>query len=191
MTHERGRLVAAELTPDAGTDPPKGWQGLILRIATAVEPEGSPSEAIFGTLIAAAVIATKGQSGQSGAEIFLSGLLVLVLYWLAHVYADVVGERLHFHTRPGWSAIIRTALRDVSMLRGSLLPLAIFGVVRLLGASVNAAVLTALWSTIALMAMWGFVAAVRGGARGLELLVETLICALLGALNLLLKIFVH
>jgi hypothetical protein len=41
------------------------------------------------------------------------------------------------------------------------------------------------------MAMWGLVAAARGGARGLELLAETAVCALLGALNLLLKIFVH
>jgi hypothetical protein len=188
---EREIAVAAELTPGVAADMPTGWLGFVVRLATKVEPNGDPAATIFGTLIAAAVLATKGQKGESGLEIFLSGTLVIVLYWLAHVYADVVGERLHTKTRPGWSAIIRTGLRDVSMLRGSLLPIAIFGVVRVLGASVNAAVLTALWSTVALMAMWGLVAAARGGARGLELLAETAVCALLGALNLLLKIFVH
>ena len=38
---------------------------------------------------------------------------------------------------------------------------------------------------------WGLVAAVRGGARGLELGVETIVCASLGLLVVVLKIFVH
>jgi hypothetical protein len=104
-----------------------GWRKFVIKAARMIEPVGEPAEAIFGTLIAAAVLATKGQKGQSGAEIFWSALLVLTLYWLAHVYADVVGERLQTHKRPGWSGIIRTGLRDWSMLRGSLLPLAILG----------------------------------------------------------------
>lgn len=163
----------------------------MLRIAHIVEPEGEPAEAIFGTLVAAAVLATKGRRGESGVGIFWLALLVLFLYWLAHVYADVVGERLHTGTRPGWSRIVKAALRDWSMLRGSLLPLAIFGLVRLIGASVNASLLAALWSTVFLLGMWGLVAALRGGARGLELLLETLVCAALGCLTLVLKIFIH
>ena len=168
-----------------------GWRRVLLRVAHLVEPQDQPAEAIFGTLVAAAVLATKGQGSNSGRGIFGSALLVLFLYWLAHVYADVVGERLRTLTRPGWSGIVSAALRDWSMLRGSLIPVAIFGLVRVLGGSVNSAVLTALWTTIFLLAMWGLVAALRGGARGLELLAETLVCATLGFLTLVVKIFVH
>jgi len=162
-----------------------------LRVAHIVEPEGDPAEAIYGTLIAAAVLATKAHKGESGATVLWSALLVLGLYWVAHVYADVVGERLATHTRPGWSAILHTALRDWSMLRGSLIPVAVFGLVRVAGATVNAAGLTAIWVTVALLGCWGMVAALRGGARGLELVVETLVCASLGLLVVVLKIFVH
>lgn len=176
---------------EVSAEPPTGWRRIVLRIAHSVEPVGEPAEAIYGTLVAAAVLAAKGQKGESGAEIFGSALLVLVLYWVAHVYADVVGERLRTRERPGWSRILGAAVRDWSMLRGSLIPVVIFGLVRLSGASVNAAVLTALWSTIVLLACWGLVAALRGGARGLELVVETLVCAALGFVVLVLKIFIH
>ena len=168
-----------------------GWRGIVLKIGHFVEPVGQPAEAIFGTLVAAAVLATKGQKGESGAEIFWSGLLVLFLYWTAHVYADVLGERLETKARPGWSGIVRAAVRDWSMLRGSLGPLLIYGAVLLFGAGVETSVLTALWSTVVLMALWGLIAALRGGSRGLELVVETLVCAALGFLVLVLKIFVH
>jgi hypothetical protein len=171
--------------------PPTGWRRVVLRIAHAVEPEGEPAEVIYGTLIAAAVLATKAHKGESGARVWWSALLVLALYWLAHVYADVVGERLRTRTRPGWKGIVNAALRDWGMLRGALIPVAVFGLVRLFGAAVNAAALTALWVTILLLACWGLVAALRGGARGLELAAETLVCAALGFLVLLLKSVIH
>ncbi len=164
---------------------------MALRIAQAVEPEGDPAEAIYGTLIAAAVLATKAHTGESGAVVLWSALLVLGLYWAAHVYADVIGERLTTLTRPGWSSILQAALRDWSMLRGALIPVAVFALVRGLGASVNASGLSALWVTVALLGCWGLVAAVRGGARGWELAVETTLCASLGLLVVVLKIFVH
>jgi hypothetical protein len=142
-------------------------------------------------LIASAVIAAKAGDGQSGTEILLSATLLLVLFWVAHVYADVLGERLETRERPGWSTIVRAGLRDWSMLRGSLIPIVVFAVVDWAGASVNTAVLTSLWLTIVLLALWGLVAAVRGGARGAELLLETLVCAALGFAVLVLKIFIH
>ena len=131
-----------------------GWRRTALRVARTIEPEGDASEAIYGTLIAAGVLATKAQSGESGAVVLWSALLVLGLYWIAHVYADVVGERLSTRTRPGWSAILSTVLRDWSMLRGSLVPVAVFAVVRGFGASVNASGLAALWVTVALLGCW-------------------------------------
>ncbi len=168
-----------------------GWRRVVLRVAHAVEPEGQAAEAIYGTLIAAAVLATAAGTESSSLGIVWSALIVLGLYWFAHVYADIVGERLRTRSRPGWRHLLSHALRDWSMLRGALIPVIIFAVVRLAGASINSSVLTALWSTVFLLACWGLVAALRGGARGLELLLETVVCALFGVLVVVLKIYIH
>ena len=167
------------------------WQRRVLRVAHAVEPTEHPTEAIYGTLIAAAVIATNASGGKSGLAAFLTALVVLSLYWLAHVYSDVLGERLASRSRPGWRSIIRTALRDWALLRGALLPIAIFGATRLLFSSVETAALTALWCTVFLFGCWGFVAALRGGAKGLELIVETVACAGFGVFVIVLKTVIH
>jgi hypothetical protein len=168
-----------------------GWRRVIMKILHAVEPVGHPESAIYGTLIAAAILATKAYKGQSGTEVIESAGLLLLLFWVAHVYAGVLGERLQTHARPGWSAIVRAALADQSMLLGSLIPVVVFAVVRGAGASVNTSGLSALWFTVGLLVFWGLLAAVRGGARGLELVAETLVCALLGFGVVVLKIYIH
>jgi len=167
-----------------------GWRRVVMRVAQVVEPEGRPAEAIYGTLIAAGVLASKADNKESGLSVFLTVDAVLLLYWAAHVYADVLGERLETRERPGWGSIVRAAFRDWSMLRGALIPVAIFGVVRLAGASVNTAGLTTSWATVFLLGCWGLVAAVRGGSRGLELFGETVLCAALGVAVVALKVIV-
>jgi hypothetical protein len=77
------------------------------------------------------------------------------------------------------------------MLLGSLIPMVVFAVVRAAGASVNDSGLAALWFTVGLLVFWGLLGAVRGGARGLELFTETLVCALLGFGVVVLKIYIH
>jgi hypothetical protein len=168
-----------------------GWRRVAMKVLHAVEPIGHPESAIYGTLIAAAVLATKAYEGQSGAEVIESAGLLLLLFWIAHVYAGVLGERLQTHARPGWGVIVRAALADQSMLLGSLIPMVVFAVVRAAGASVNDSGLAALWFTVGLLVFWGLLGAVRGGARGLELFTETLVCALLGFGVVVLKIYIH
>ena len=172
-------------------EPLTGWRRVSMKVLHAVEPVGHPESAIYGTLLAAAILATKAYAGQSGTQVIESAGLLLLLFWVAHVYAGVLGERLQTHARPGWSAIVQAALADQSMLIGSLIPLGVFAVVRAAGASVNDSGLAALWFTVGLLVFWGLLAAVRGGARGLELVAETLVCAVLGFGVVVLKIFIH
>ena len=74
------------------------------------------------------------------------------------------------------------ASSDWSRLRASLIPVLAFEVVRLARGSVNTSVLSALWLTVGCSAAWGATAAFRSGARGVALVVETLVCVGLGAL---------
>jgi hypothetical protein len=168
-----------------------GWRSGVLYVARWIKPYGEPANAIYGTLIAAAVLATKVEQDESGTDVVASCLVVLALYWLAHVYADVIAERLETDSRPGWRDIIHAAFRDWGMLRGALVPIAVFGGLNFLGVSVNAAGLTALWATVLLLGCWGLVAAIRAGAHGFELITESLMAASLGVLVVVLKVFIH
>jgi hypothetical protein len=168
-----------------------GWRKGVLNVARWIKPYGEPANVIYGTLIAAAVLATKVDDAESGADVLASCLIVLAIYWLAHVYAHVIADRLETDVRPGWRDIVQAAFRDWGMLRGALVPIVMFGVLNFLGVSVNASGLTALWATVFLLGCWGLVAAIRAGARGFELIAETLMAASLGVLVVVLKVFIH
>ena len=103
-----------------------------------------------------------------------------------------LGERLQTHSRPGWSPD-RPGRRCATgaCCVGSLIPVAVFGLVRAAGASVNTSGLAALWFTVGLLGLLGLLAAVRGGARGLELLAGDARLRPLGFGVVVLKIFIH
>jgi hypothetical protein len=167
------------------------WRRALRALRHFADPEGNPAEVIYGTLLAAVVLATKTHKGVTGAAIFWSAVGALVLYWLAHVYADVIGEQLKTRRRPRWGTVAHAGVEHWSRLRASLIPVVFFEIVRLARGSVNASVLSALWLTVALLGAWGATAAFRSGARGLALAVETLVCVGLGVLVVLLKIVLH
>jgi hypothetical protein len=167
------------------------WRRFFRGLLRFLDPKGHPSEVIYGTLLAGVVLATKAHKGVSGGAIFWSAFAALVLYWAAHVYADVVGEQVRTRKRPTWTRVRHAAVDDWSRLRASLIPVLAFEIVRLARGSVNTSVLSALWLTVGLLGAWGAAAAFRSGARGIALVVETLICGGLGVLVVVLKIVLY
>ena len=182
--------MSAPAPQNAGQRPPL-WRRLFRRLLGFLDPKGNPSEVIYGTLLAGVVLATKAHKGVSGGAIFWSAFGALVLYWAAHVYADVVGEQVKTRKRPSWASIRHAGADDWVRLRASLIPVVVFEIVRLARGSVNASVLSALWLTVGLLGAWGAAAAFRSGARGVALVIESLICGGLGVLVVLLKIALY
>ena len=54
----------------------------------------NPRAAIYGTIVASAVIATTAGGHESAALILEATLATLLVFWLAHVYADFLGHAL-------------------------------------------------------------------------------------------------
>jgi hypothetical protein len=177
--------------PEAIEPQVPAWRRFLRGLRHFADPEGNPAEVIYGTLLAAVVLATKTHKGVTGAAIFWSAVGALVLYWLAHVYADVIGAQLKTRQRPNWGTIAHAGVEHWSRLRASLIPVVAFEIVRLARGSVNTSVLSALWLTVGLLGAWGATAAFRSGARGVALVLETLVCVGLGALVVVLKIVLH
>jgi hypothetical protein len=177
--------------PDETTQPLPGWRRFFRGLREFVDPHDNPAEAIYGTLLAGVVLATKAHKGVTGASIFWSAVGALVLYWIAHVYADIIGEQIKAHRRPTRGEIGHICLENWSRLRASLIPVIFFEIVRLARGSLNASVLSALWLTVGLLATWGATASYRSGARGVALVVEGVVAGALGVLVVLLKIVLH
>jgi hypothetical protein len=58
------------------------------------DPRRQPRAAIYGTIVASAVIATTAGGHESAELILEATLATLLVFWLAHVYADFLGHRL-------------------------------------------------------------------------------------------------
>ncbi|HEX4432322.1 MAG TPA: hypothetical protein VHZ96_23825 [Frankiaceae bacterium] len=175
----------------ADEPPPRLWRRWFRRLLQFLDPQGNPSEVIYGTLLAGVVLATKAHKGVTGAAIFWSAVGALVLYWAAHVYADVIGEQVKTRKRTTWATVRHAAADDWTRLRASLIPVLFFEIVRLGRGSVNTSVLSALWLTVGLLGAWGATAAFRSGARGVALVLETTVCGLLGVLVVVLKVVLY
>jgi hypothetical protein len=63
------------------------------------DPRRQPAAATYGTVVASAVIATSAGGHESAALILEATLATLLVFWLAHVYADFLGHGLR-HAGP-------------------------------------------------------------------------------------------
>ncbi len=100
-------------------------------------------------------------------------LLTQVVYWLAHEYAEVVGERIRTRDRPRPRAVRHLLDEEWPLVAASFAPLAVIVVCSALEVSANSAVLAGLWATMALLAGWALLAGYRSQLRAQEVCLPT------------------
>lgn len=158
-------------------------------------PKQNPGATIYGTLIAAALLATESAANDSVAEIVGTILGTLVVYWLAHVYADVIARLALADSdepvRPSWRSIVESLTQELGIIVGGLGLVVVLVVVDVAGASPQVAVDAAQLCSIAQLVAWGVFAARRGHLRLGWTLLYALASAALGVLIGLLKIALH
>ncbi len=140
---------------------------------------------IYGTIVTAAVIAAGG--GQlSSAQLAVTIVVTLIVYWLAEQYAELLGTHTHGGHLPSVS-LVRSSLAEAwAMVTASFVPVASIGVAVLFWASSSDAAYVALIVTVVLLVAHGYNAGRTAGLRGWHLLV-TVIAALLGVAMIILK----
>jgi small-conductance mechanosensitive channel len=155
-------------------------------------PGSNPASAVYGTVLAGSLIATEG----AGDSVDVPRMLVLVLvtqlvYWLAHVYAELVGRRVSTGRRPHRSDVRELLRAEWSLVAASYGPLLAVAVVHLLGYRANTAVLAGLWATTAVLVLWAVVAGRRGRMHGGELVLYVVLSGAFGCALVLLKTVLH
>ncbi|GGY21854.1 hypothetical protein GCM10010299_29940 [Streptomyces tanashiensis] len=131
--------------------------------------------AVYGSLLAASVIATAGTVGEFPRVQLIVLLLVTgTVFWAAHVYANLAGERLV--GRPvGWADVRRAGRHELSIIEAAALPAAALAVSPLLGLDPSGAEWLALSVAGAQQFSWAMFGALNAGAPRTQALIEGLV----------------
>jgi hypothetical protein len=164
----------------------RDWRPLVLRTS------GSATHGIYGLILATAVISVSRELDPSDAGgAALSVLVTAVVFWLAHVYARLLGRAVSGDGRWSRGAVVG-AMREHWSLVEVAIPLVLVLALGAIGVIPNRAALgvaTAL--ALVELAATGAYAAISHGAGRAGALVSALIALALGASIVVLKVLIH
>jgi hypothetical protein len=146
--------------------------------------------AIYGSMAAAAVIASSGRHLPPGRVLALT-LATLLVFWLAHVYAQALAHHLRGVGGLRWATVYAAMVEEWPMVAA---PVPAMGVL-LLGAvgllDEHRAVNLALWVGVAQLVGWGIAYARRQRWSWPTALVAGAVNGTFGVVIIALKAFVH
>jgi hypothetical protein len=148
--------------------------------------------AIYGAILATAVIATLSEDAGAGPlELVGATLNTSLVFWLAHVFARYVGERAGDWDPAEWHTVPELLFQEIPMVAAALLPTAVVGLGQLDLLSRDQAVTVALASGVLELSVWGAIAGhhERWGLGTVALGSAT--ATALGLLMVFLKVLVH
>lgn len=156
----------------------------------AATPTRNPAAAVHGTVLAGALIAVQGAHDPDISDLVALVLITQVVYWLAHVYAEVVGERITTGAKPQ-HRIPHLLREEWPLVAVSLGPIAVIVACSALGVGPDAAVLGGQIAVIALMAGWALLAGYRSHLKSAEMLLYVAVSLGLGLALIAIKTLLH
>jgi hypothetical protein len=154
-------------------------------------PTDNPAGTVYGMIVIGSLLAAESGRHESYVDAIGSTLIALGLYWLAHAYANVLGQRLVTHERLTATALGRSLIDDWAIVRGAAIPLLALLLAWALGAARETAVDVALWSTVAGLIAFELLAGVRSRTTPRELALEVGVGVAMGVGIVVLKILLH
>jgi hypothetical protein len=152
---------------------------------------GNPSGAVYGTIAVAALLAAESARRETYPKTVAAVLVTLLLYWLAHSYAEFTGDRLQSAEKLTVTGLARAMGRELSILIGASVPLVAVLLWWVAGAHLTSAVSAAVWTAAAMIMVIEVVLGVRAELSGRELVVQVGVGALLGLLVIALRLLLH
>jgi hypothetical protein len=153
-----------------------------------IVPARHASGAIYGTLVTAGTILGASEGADNVVEVAVTVVVTLTLYWIAHAYAEVIGNA--DRVAPSWKVATRELAAESRMVAACIVPLVILVVADLLGASFELAVTIGLCATIGLLFIWGIAASRRAQLSRGWAVASGLVYTFLGAAIVILKLIV-
>ena len=162
-----------------------------LRPLAARTSEGA-TEGIYGLVLALSVIAVSWYYGHGDAgQVGLSVLVTAVVFWLAHVYAYVLGRDMSQENRVTRAEVVQSLRENWSLIEVVIPLLLVLGLGEIHVITDTAAIVAATVIATAELAVAGGYAAARHGARRGAVMAAAALGMSLGVLVVLLKVLAY
>jgi hypothetical protein len=146
--------------------------------------------AIYGTIIAMAVVAGTAADPGHGKALWLT-VATLFVFWLAHVYAQTLSHHLKGARRLEWPAVRAAMVEERPLLEGPIPLLVVLALGELHVLEGRTAVRLALWIGVVELVTWGILYARRQQWGWPSAATAGAVNGLLGLAIVLLEVVVH
>ena len=146
---------------------------------------------IYGTISVAALLAAESARLETYPKTVGAVGVMMVLYWIAHSYAEFTEERVEEHKAFTISGALLMATRELTVLIGAAIPFGVLLACWAFGASLSTAVAAASWTSAAIVVTTEVVIGIRAELEGRELVIQTAVGVLLGFMIVLLRVLLH
>jgi hypothetical protein len=146
---------------------------------------------IYGTILVATMLSAESAAEETYVKTALGVLVAMATYWLALAYARFTGERLEQGTRATVAGMVGAAVHELTVLYGAAVPFLALIVFWIGGASLDTAVLAAIYFADATIIGAEILIGVRAGLKGTALIGQAAVGGVLGVLVLLLRLLLH
>jgi hypothetical protein len=151
----------------------------------------SPGPFVYGALIVGAVLDAESQKQETFKETVAGVCITIVLLWLAHAYAQIMGQRLAKGQHLSFKLVGDQMAHEFSILTGAAVPLVVVLIWWAAGSGLDGALSAGVWTAAITIVAANVIAGVRAKLSGTDVVFQTAIGAFLGLGILALKLIYH
>ena len=146
---------------------------------------------VYGTVAVGALLAAESPEQETYAETLASVLIALLIYWMAHSYAELTARRIEEGERLTSTALIGSMLHEMWILVGAAIPVIPLLIWWVAGGSLADADTAAIWTAAGMVVVYEVIAGLRAELSAKEMAVQLALGATLGVLIISLKLVLH
>ncbi len=150
-----------------------------------------PAGLLYGAIVSAAVLATVSAHAEGSECVALATAVVLVVYWMAHVYIDALSRQFDGDSRHFLHRLRTSSAHETSVLKGGLPAIVVYLGADAAGLDIASAAAAAVYFSVVLLAAVGYLGAHQAGLRGRAVLLEVGGAASFGVLIVAAKALLH
>ena len=150
-----------------------------------------PAGLLYGAIVSAAVLATVSAHAEGSEFVALATGVVLVVYWMAHVYIDALSRQFDGDSRHFLLRLRTSSGHETSVLKGGVPAILVYVGASVVGLDIASAAAAAVYFSVVLLAAVGYLGAHQAGLRGRAVLLEVAGAASFGLLIVAAKALLH
>jgi hypothetical protein len=147
--------------------------------------------AIYGTMTIGSVVAIESSGGETYPETLAAVLIAMILYWLAHSYAESASSRLRENEPLTRAGLLRALADGMPIIPGAAVPLTALLICWAAGESLSTGETATVWTSAGTIVILELVAGIRADRKGRELAAQVAFGATLGLLIIALRAVLH